>query len=627
MNILMVLSQIEVTGAEVYAATISDRLIEKGHKVFIVSDTLTVSTKAKYFPMPLNNRRIHLQVIHVIKLIRIIRKNNIMALHAHSRIACKLGFIAARICGIPMIYTAHGHHHVHLSKKIFPANGDYTLAICENVREQISNDLGWDTGKIEILRNGVDPKVFSPREKQNEKEKQKEEIRDSRASHSFPALRSPSIVSIIGRLSGPKGDTAYRALQEICNIHPIDSSINIRVVGGSTIPERFATFKHAASFSGFAGNVRDQIANSSVVIGSGRVAMESMMMGKPTIAFGEAGYVGLVTEDNLSEALQSNFGDIAPDGNLNTDRLGADISAGLSMATLPESLRQRVVSFFDLDKVTRRIEDIYQSYYSKRKYEVPVLLYHRIITDSSQAGKHGTYVTLRQLESHFKYLKRNGYTPITFRELSLINRFSPGKKYVILTFDDGYRDNYTLLAPLLEKYQFKAVIYLVTGKAENSWDLKDEGRTFPLLTKEQIIELSRRGVEFGAHTMNHVDLTQVGVEEAWKEITGSKNHIQSILGKKVNTFAYPYGKVNDAVKELVKKAGFKYGIGTVTGPLALQEDLYNIRRIVIFPDTNLFRFARKVKGNYNYRKNKGFIYYGNGYKQESLFPDGALASF
>ncbi len=600
MNILMVLSQIEVTGAEVYAAVISDRLIEKGHKVYIVSDTLTVSTKAKYYPLPLNKRRIDLQIIHVLKLIKIISQNHIMALHAHSRIACKLGYIAARLCGIPMIYTAHGHHHVHLSKKIFPAYGDYTLAICENVKEQITRDLGWNPNKIEILRNGVDPEVFTPVSAKN--------------------TRNKPIVAIIGRLSGPKGDTAYLALDEICNKHPIDSSIDIRVVGGSTIPERFSLFKHSASFSGFAGNVKDQIANSSVVIGSGRVAMESLMMGKPTIAFGEAGYVGLVTEENLSEALDSNFGDIASDGCLSTGKLGADIIKGLAMQKVPEELRQRVVTLFDLDKVTGRVENLYQSYYSRKRYEVPVLLYHRIITDASQAGRHGTYITLNQLESHFEYLKKNGYTPITFKQLSLINRFNPAKKYVILTFDDGYRDNYTLLMPLLEKYQFRAVIYLVTGRAENSWDLKDEGRTFPLLTREQIIEMSRNGIEFGAHTVTHADLTKVGIEEAWKEITDSRNQIQALLGKKVISFAYPYGKVNDAIKELVKKAGFKYGIGTVNGPLAMQEDVYNIRRIVIHPDTHIYRFARKVSGHYNYRKNKGFIYYPERGMQPSLFP-------
>jgi peptidoglycan/xylan/chitin deacetylase (PgdA/CDA1 family) len=94
------------------------------------------------------------------------------------------------------------------------------------------------------------------------------------------------------------------------------------------------------------------------------------------------------------------------------------------------------------------------------------------------------------------------------------------------------------------------------------------------------------------------------VAEAKQEIEGSREMLESLLGKKVSAFAYPYGSVNETVKELVKRAGFKYGIATVVGPLAIHEDTFNIRRIVTHPDTNLSRFARKVKGDYLYRKAK-----------------------
>ena len=505
-----------------------------------------------------------------------------MVIHSHSRVSCKLSYIASRLTGVPMIYTAHGHHHVHLSKKLFPAYGEYTLAICENVRDQIIKELHWDENKIEILRNGVDSSRYSP-------------------VHIKP--ETPT-VSIIGRLSGPKGDVAYKVLEEICIKNPIDSSIKINVVGGMVIPERFKNFQDRVSLSGFVGKVSDQIANSSVVIGSGRVAIESLMMGKPTIAFGEATYEGLVTSDNYQTVLRSNFGDIAESGSWDTSRLGRDISDGLKMEKNPEQLYSSITNSFNLDRVTDRIESIYQSIYSREKYEIPVLLYHRVINDPSLAGKHGTYVTTKQLEAHLEYLHKNNYTPITFEDLSMINRFDKDKKYVILTFDDGYEDNYTLLFPMLKKFNFKAVIFMVTGKKENTWDYLDEGRTFPLLERAQILEMNKYGIEFGAHTMNHVDLTKVEVAEAKQEIEGSREMLENILGKKVSAFAYPYGSVNETVKELVKKAGFKYGIATVVGPLAIHEDIFNIRRIIAHPDTNLSRFARKVKGDYLYRKAK-----------------------
>jgi len=507
-----------------------------------------------------------------------------MVIHSHSRVSCKLSYIASRLCGVPMIYTAHGHHHVHLSKKLFPAYGEYTLAICENVRDQIIKELHWDKDKIEILRNGVDGSRYSP-------------------VH-VPVKPDVPTVSIIGRLSGPKGDVAYKVLEEICIKNPIDPTIKINVVGGMVIPERFKIFQDRVSLSGFVGKVSDQIANSSVIIGSGRVAIESLMMGKPTIAFGEATYEGLVTSDTYQTVLRSNFGDIAETGSWDTSHLGQDISAGLQMGKIPEQLYTAVSNSFNLDRVTERIEFIYQSIYSREKYEIPVLLYHRVINDPSLAGKHGTYVTTKQLEAHLEYLHKNNYTPISFEDLSMINRFDKDKKYVILTFDDGYEDNYTLLFPMLKKFNFKAVIFMVTGKKENTWDYLDEGRTFPLLERSQILEMNKYGIEFGAHTMNHVDLTKVEVSEAKQEIEGSKKTLEQLLGKEVTAFAYPYGSVNETIKELVKKAGFKYGISTVVGPLAIHEDIFNIRRIIAHPDTNLSRFARKVKGDYLYRKAK-----------------------
>jgi len=408
MNILMVLSQVEVTGAEVYAASISDKLIDRGHNVFIVSDTLTVPTGAKYIAIPLNKRRLYLQIKHLYKLIKTIRDNNIMVIHSHSRVSCKLSYIASRLCGVPMIYTAHGHHHVHLSKKLFPAYGEYTLAICENVRDQIIKELHWDKDKIEILRNGVDGSRYSP-------------------VH-VPVKPEVPTVSIIGRLSGPKGDVAYKVLEEICVTNPIYPSIKINVVGGMVIPERFKKFQNRVSLSGFVGKVSDQIANSSVIIGSGRVAIESLMMGKPTIAFGEATYEGLVTIDSYQTVLRSNFGDIAESGSWDTSRLGHDISAGLEMEKIPEQLYTAISNSFNLDRVTDRIEYIYQSIYSREKYEIPVLLYHRVINDPSLAGKHGTYVTTRQLEAHLEYLHKNNYTPISFEDLSMIDRFDKEKK-------------------------------------------------------------------------------------------------------------------------------------------------------------------------------------------------------
>ncbi len=278
------------------------------------------------------------------------------------------------------------------------------------------------------------------------------------------------------------------------------------------------------------------------------------------------------------------------------------------MKKVPGDVQNQIRKIFDINKISDRVDSLYKSLFSSyKKYEIPILAYHRVIDKNTDAGKHGTYIQIKQLDEQFRYLKRKGYTTITFGDLSNINHFDQRKKYLILTFDDGYEDNYILVFPLLIKYSLKAVIFLVTHEKSNIWDIKDEGRTFPLLKKEQIIEMSRLGVEFGAHSMTHPDLTAIKPEEARKEIRNSKLSIEEMIKKDVISFAYPYGKVNNEIKQIVNEEGFQYGVASVSGPLVRHKDLFEIRRIVIHPGTNLRRFARRASGNYTYKKNKLLI--------------------
>ncbi|MEP7146679.1 MAG: polysaccharide deacetylase family protein [bacterium] len=585
MNILMILSQLEVTGAEVYAVTLGDKLIEKGHNVFIISDTLTVDSNAKYYPMQLNKRDLVHRFRHIRYLVSFIKKKNIQIVHAHSRASSWPAHIATRICKIPLIYTAHGYQHVHLSKKLFHAFGDYILAVCENIREQLIRDLKINPDRIEVLPNGIDTQLFH-------------------AERNIPESDS-KVVSIIGRLSGPKGEVAYNVLQHIFEKDSFKLNTKFKVVGGKNVSRRFLNFEDKAEFIGYTPNVKDCIQKSDVIIGSGRVAIESLLMGKPTIALGEKVYNGLVTDETLEFCIKNNFGDISEKEDLVLDNLNEDIEKAIKKKNNSENILREVRSRFDINIITGRLIDIYQTKYSQKiKYEIPILLYHRLIDKPADAGKHGTYISTQKIESHFRYLKQNGYTAITFNELETINRLDTKKKYIILTFDDGYEDNYYLLYPLLKKYELKAVIFSVTHESSNIWDIKDEGKTFPLLNREQMLEMSRYGIEFGAHTMTHVDLTKIDREKAILEIRNSKLSLENTLDKKILSFAYPYGSLNDEIKQMVRNEGFRFGIATVTGPLMLHKDLFEMRRIVIHPNTDLRRFIRKVRGNYTYKKNK-----------------------
>ncbi len=234
-------------------------------------------------------------------------------------------------------------------------------------------------------------------------------------------------------------------------------------------------------------------------------------------------------------------------------------------------------------------------------YEVPILLYHRIVKSRGEGGKQNIFVTEKRLRKQLEYLKNNDYQTITFRDIEKYEQAHLHKK-IILTFDDGYEDNYTHLFPLLKEFGYTAVIFLVTGFSKNEWDIKNGEPVHSLLNNAQIKEMNAYGIEFGAHTQKHVDLLKTIPKAQDKEITECKNDVEKIINKPVISLSYPFGGVNQSIKEKAKQAGYRYGIATNTGKQKFSDDLFQIRRIEISKNTTLFSFKRKVSGYYFSKK-------------------------
>lgn len=235
------------------------------------------------------------------------------------------------------------------------------------------------------------------------------------------------------------------------------------------------------------------------------------------------------------------------------------------------------------------------------RYEIPILLYHRVVKSRKEGGKQNVFVTEKRLRKQLEYLKKNGYKTITFKDLKNYNSNDLYKK-IIITLDDGYEDNYMLLFPLLKEFGFTAVIFLVTGLSRNEWSIKEGEPAHLLLNIAQIKEMDAYGIEFGGHTQTHVDLLKTIAEVQEKEVSGCKKDIEKIINKPVISFAYPFGGINQSIKEKIIQAGYHYGIATNTGPQKLHDDLFQIRRIEISKNTTLFSFQRKVSGYYFSKK-------------------------
>lgn len=588
MNILMALSQTQLTGAEVYAVNLGDELVRRGHNLFYISDTMTKAHQGEYFKLRFNKRSIPRRFWHIARLIYIIKKHKIQIVHAHSRASSWSCHIACKLTGTPMVTSVHGRQPEHTSRKKFHAMGDLALPVSEAIEQQLINNLGVPASKIKISRNGINTNEYKPGQQ---------------------ITNQKTVISIIGRLSGPKGELCYKLLSECIDL----DKYQVQVASGNELPVRFERFKDKVKFLGYIKDIPSLINSSDLVIGAGRVAMETILMHKPIFAVGEASCHGLITTDNLEKAMATNFGDIGPkDLDIEFSIIPQLIEDALSLTIDYKELSQQVTQHYELDSIADEIENTYQSVHvRKTRKEMPFIMYHRFIKDDSEKGVHGTYMRVDMLEKHLKLIKRMGYETITFKDLAekgFIHRLTPGKKFIMITVDDGYLDNYELLLPLLQKHNMKAVIYIVTGENHNRWDVEDPKnpeKHVRLMDSQQLKLLIESGhVELGGHTMTHPKLDQLSTEQQWHEIMENKRQLEEITGSPLLSFAYPYGIFNDKSIELVKQAGYQFAVATNSGPLAAHEEPFIIRRIGIFPRTNVFGLWRKIKGDYLFRKVK-----------------------
>ena len=177
--------------------------------------------------------------------------------------------------------------------------------------------------------------------------------------------------------------------------------------------------------------------------------------------------------------------------------------------------------------------------------KIPVLLYHSInqnmINDET---------TSLHFEKQISYLKNNNYKTVS------INQIKPNiKKQIILTFDDGYKDIISIVLPILKKYNFKAICFIVSnhiGKY-NLWDVNNNNyKKKELLNKTDIFEWLKNGMMIGSHTHNHLDLTKLDKDSLEDEVSTSKKILEDTFSTNIADFCYPFGKVNSNSYTIVK---------------------------------------------------------------------------
>ncbi|MFN8222214.1 MAG: glycosyltransferase [Gaiellales bacterium] len=222
-----------------------------------------------------------------------------------------------------------------------------------------------------------------------------------------------------------------------------------------------------------------------------------------------------------------------------------------------------------LDYVRRRRGPAYTTV-SRR---LPILMYHRVV--SGVEGPLARYtVEPEMLERHLVALRGSGCRSVSLaeaREALHRRRPLPGRP-VLLTFDDGTVDFATHAWPLLERFGFGAVLFVVTDRVggTNAWDT-GLGKPTELLGWEALEKLHRAGLEIGGHSATHPFMSSLSNAEIAIEATRSRRAILEHLGCDPLAFAYPYGDADGVVAHFVGAAGFELAV-TTEGRQALLED-------------------------------------------------------
>lgn len=207
---------------------------------------------------------------------------------------------------------------------------------------------------------------------------------------------------------------------------------------------------------------------------------------------------------------------------------------------------------------------------AKAANKIPVLLYHRVGYTQDPLT-----VTPERFSNDLRLLRDNGYRSISLTQFQNFLQGQSGSipnKPVLITFDDGYVDNFDSAFPLLQLHGMTASFFIISSL------LWTDGRLSPA----QINEMAQAGMSFGSHTVSHRKLADLSPSEMQEELNSSRSTLESVTGQWITAIAYPRGSYNDATLSSAVDNGYTEGFTTMNGACSTNSRRLELRRIPVF---------------------------------------------
>ena len=217
----------------------------------------------------------------------------------------------------------------------------------------------------------------------------------------------------------------------------------------------------------------------------------------------------------------------------------------------------------------------------------PILEYHQV-TDAPLDPDFEIYnVTPAEFAEQLDYLQSEGYTTITIKDFVMAMRGyrQLPEKPIILTFDDGYADNYTEMLPILESHGMTAVVYVITNELGNAG----------YLTFDELKDMQWRGIEIGSHTSDHIALTELDATFQRRQLRESKIYLEWSGLEPICSLSYPNGAFNAEIEEILREENYLAAVTGETGLNTLETNPFELYRINIRkPRFGLFEFKLRL---------------------------------